>query len=59
MATREVDFRIYCPKCRHYSLPHYEDPCNFCLAQGHNEDSKKPVYYKEKEYPYDRNTEKK
>lgn len=52
MATKEVNFRLYCPKCKHYPLSAIDDPCNFCLAQGHNEDSHKPIYYKEKETNY-------
>lgn len=49
MATKEVNFRVYCPKCQFYPLQETEDPCNECLAQGWNEDSTKPIGYKEKE----------
>ena len=49
MAKREVDFRLYCPKCMDYNLPAEADPCNACLGYGSNEDSKKPAFYREKE----------
>lgn len=49
MATKEVNFRLYCPKCQFYPLQETEDPCNECLAQGWNEDSTKPVRFKGKE----------
>jgi len=47
--TKEVNFRLYCPKCKHYELPETEDPCNECLAQGWNYDSRKPINYEEKD----------
>jgi len=49
MAKKEVDFRVYCPKCKDYTLPEDQDPCNICLGYGSNEDSHKPVFYREKE----------
>jgi len=48
--TKEVDFRVYCPKCQHYPLKETEEPCNECLMQGFNYGSKKPINYKEKEH---------
>lgn len=48
--TKEVDFRVYCPKCQHYALKETEEPCNECLSQGFNYGSKKPINYKEKEH---------
>ena len=48
--TKEVNFRLYCPKCAHYKLKETEEPCNECLAQGFNYDSHKPINYKEKDY---------
>lgn len=46
--TKEVDFRLYCPTCKFYALPGEVDPCNTCLAYGHNEDSRRPVLWKDK-----------
>lgn len=48
--TKEVNFRIYCPKCKHYPLPQEVEPCNECLMHGYNIDSHKPVNFKEKDY---------
>lgn len=55
MSSKEVNFRLYCPKCRYYDLKETEDPCNDCLNYGSNEDSHRPVYWKEKEYNNGRN----
>ena len=48
--TKEVNFRLYCPKCTFYNLKAEEEPCNECLTQGFNYGSHKPICYKEKEY---------
>ena len=48
--TKEVNFRLYCPKCKYYNDKAEDEPCNSCLAQGYNIDSHKPVEYKEKDY---------
>ena len=47
--TKEVDFRVYCPMCQHYSLKETEEPCNECLMQGFNYGSHKPIKYEEKD----------
>lgn len=49
MSTKEVRFDIYCSKCKNAETPEGEDPCNICLAQGWNEDTKKPIMFKDKE----------
>lgn len=49
MSIKEVRFDIYCSKCKNSNTPETEDPCNDCLAQGWNEDSKKPILFKEKD----------
>lgn len=54
MAKKEVNFRIYCRKCKYYPLSSIDEPCNECLTYGHNEDSHKPVKYTEKERTYGR-----
>lgn len=49
MATKEVRFDEYCPKCVNYEKSESEDPCWDCLNQGWNYDSHKPLYFEEKE----------
>ena len=43
-----VEFE-WCQSCEHCNLQDYEDPCNDCLDEPMNEDSRRPVFYKEKE----------
>ena len=42
-----VDFYLYCPTCAYFGKEEHEDPCNECLTYPTNEDSQKPVNYKE------------
>lgn len=49
MATKEVRFDEYCKLCEHYKKSEAEDPCWDCLNQGWNEDSHKPIMFKDKE----------
>lgn len=49
MDVKEVNFRLYCPKCKYYPLGSTDDPCNECLGQPWNENSHKPINYKEKD----------
>lgn len=44
-----VNYRLYCPKCKSYSVPQDEEPCNECLTYPVNDNSEKPINYKEKE----------
>ena len=46
-----VNFNKYCKKCKHYSVDDIkgEEPCNECLSNPVNLNSKKPVKYEEKE----------
>lgn len=46
---KEVIFAKWCAECAHFALPESEDPCNDCLAEGSNEDSTKPLYFKAEE----------
>lgn len=39
----------YCKKCAHWTKREYEDPCYDCLNTPVNEDSHKPVNFKEPE----------
>lgn len=43
----EVDFQEWCPKCEHFKLKEHEDPCHDCLNEPVNDDSRKPVMFKE------------
>lgn len=43
----EVDFHEWCPKCEHFKLAEREDPCHDCLNEPINEDSRKPVMFKD------------
>jgi hypothetical protein len=43
-----VKYDEYCDKCKHKDIPEDEDPCNECLTEPVNEDSRKPINYKEK-----------
>lgn len=40
-----VDFNWYCPRCIHWDVAETEDPCNACLTQSFNENSRKPINY--------------
>jgi len=46
--VKEVDFRVYCPVCKHYELEETKDPCNECLAQGWNIESHKPIHFEDR-----------
>lgn len=48
MGEKEAYFYLYCPRCAYSSLPQAAEPCDECLAQPVNEDSHKPLYFKEK-----------
>lgn len=43
-----VEFHEYCWKCQHFEKDETEEPCNHCLTCTTNEDSHKPVDFKEK-----------
>ena len=44
---KEVYFDEWCPQCKYHDTPEVEDPCNQCLAEGSNNNSHKPLYFKE------------
>ena len=48
MEIREhfVKFDVYCPKCEHFKSSDAEDPCDICLSNTVNEDSRVPTHYK-------------
>lgn len=43
-----VQFDEYCNKCEYYARSESEDPCWECLDNPINEDSRRPINYKEK-----------
>lgn len=42
-----IDFDQYCKTCKHRDLNEVKDPCNDCLDNPTNINSKKPIYYEE------------
>lgn len=44
-----VDFDKYCENCKYKDTKETEDPCNECLDNPTNINTKKPINYKEKE----------
>ena len=44
-----VDFAKYCKRCKHRDTAETEEPCNGCLAEPANEDSRKPVRFEKRE----------
>lgn len=45
---KECDFHTYCPRCEYRRLEETEDPCNECLSIPMNEDTHKPIHFREK-----------
>ena len=46
---KEVYFGEYCKTCENEKKKEEDDPCYDCLNNPVNEDSHKPIHYKEKE----------
>jgi hypothetical protein len=44
-----VDYETYCATCKHRDDDAFLDPCNDCLNEPVNADSKKPVYWSERD----------
>lgn len=46
---KEVDFHQYCKKCEHKTKSEFnpESPCYDCMDQPFNQDSHKPINFKE------------
>lgn len=44
-----VEFENYCKICKYKNVDHYCDPCNECLTNPTNVQSKIPVKYEEDE----------
>lgn len=47
MSEKEVYYHRYCRQCEYRNASEADDPCDECLAQPVNEDSHKPVYFKQ------------
>ena len=48
MINKEVNFQYYCPRCLYSEVKETDLPCDECLESGGNEDSHKPINFKEK-----------
>ena len=44
-----VDYYKYCPKCKYKYVDSDEDPCDDCLNQSCNTNSREPVNFEEEE----------
>ena len=44
---RIVDFKKYCETCKYKDVDEVKDPCNECLDNPVNIDSRKPINYKD------------
>ena len=42
-----VEYEKYCKTCEHAGTDETKDPCNDCLTYPVNDDSRKPIHYKE------------
>ena len=49
LTDKEVRFDIYCPKCKYWEVDEIEDPCDICLEYPSNQNSRKPVYFEDRE----------
>lgn len=44
---KEVQYSKYCWICKHKNVNENEEPCETCLTEFVNENSKKPLYFEE------------
>ena len=56
LIDKEVYFHKYCPQCKHYGTPEWEDPCDICLEIPSNQYSHKPREFEPKELKWDNKT---
>ncbi len=47
MSLKIVDYSKWCPSCIHNDESETNEPCNTCLMEPVNEDSRKPVNWEE------------
>lgn len=45
--NQEVDYHAYCSKCINRDTDQGDDPCNECLTEFVNFESRKPVHFEE------------
>lgn len=45
--THIVEFENWCKNCKYKDNQEEDNPCYLCLDEPVNEDSKRPVYFKE------------
>lgn len=45
--TKEANYHKYCRICKHSNVKETDDPCDECLTQGYNIDSRKPIRFEE------------
>lgn len=52
MEIREhiVDFDTYCQNCKYFKKEDWKDPCHMCLNTPTNTNSRKPLYFEQKEF---------
>lgn len=53
-----VEYDKWCQTCQHFKECETGDPCNDCLNEPVNDDSRKPVYYKPAEEEKNQNRKK-
>ena len=54
-----VRFDKYCKDCEYFDLDEAYDPCNECLYSPANQNSQKPINFKEKEVKDEKKDERK
>nr|DAL27831.1 MAG TPA_asm: hypothetical protein [Caudoviricetes sp.] len=47
LTEKEVYYDPYCRMCKHFEFPEDSDECNECLNTPVNENSHKPIHFKE------------
>ena len=45
--THEAKYYEYCEKCKYQRVVETDDPCNECLTQPVNVDSRRPIRFEE------------
>lgn len=52
MAQKEVYYWEYCKQCKYENTKEEDEPCRLCLCEPSNDDSHKPILFKEKGKSY-------
>ena len=45
---KEVRYDLYCHRCQYETYKEGEDPCDECLSTPYNENSHRPINWKER-----------